>query len=74
MSISTTQKIIKVGSSLAVTVPAKEAKRAGWKEGDLLDITMKANDRPTDHQLEVVEIAQKLIARHKKALINLSQR
>lgn len=74
MTLATTQKIIKVGSSFAVTIPAKEAKRAGWKEGDLLDVTLTPTNQPTTHQLEVIEIAQKLIKRHKAALTNLSQR
>jgi len=74
MTLTTTQKIIKVGSSFAITIPAKEAKRAGWKEGDYLNATLTLDNQPSQHQLEVVEIAQKLIARHKSALVHLSQR
>lgn len=33
-TITTTQKIIKIGDSAGVTIPAKELKRAGIKPGD----------------------------------------
>jgi antitoxin component of MazEF toxin-antitoxin module len=73
MTIKTTQKIIKVGDSLAVTIPAKEARRLGLNKGDELNVQFeKADD--TNHKVEVVEMTQMLIKRHQKALKNLSQR
>ncbi len=69
------QKIIKIGSSLGVTIPAKELKRAGLKPGD----EVKLNWEPTrqeiaEDKLELIQVSQKLIKRHKKALENLSRR
>ncbi len=73
MTITTTQKIIKIGSSLAVTIPAKDARRLGVGKGDELVVSFEqpALDK---HKVEVVELTQKLIKRHKKALDNLAQR
>lgn len=73
MTITTTQKVIKVGSSLAVTIPAKDARRLNVQQGD--DIRVSYEKPEVDqHTLEVVSIAQELIKRHKQALKNLSQR
>jgi antitoxin component of MazEF toxin-antitoxin module len=74
MKITSIQKVIKVGSSLAVTVPAKDAKYFGVQPGDELQVDLTRPQKPADHQVEVVELTQKLIKRHKKALKNLSQR
>lgn len=40
MKISSTQKVIRVGSSLAVTIPAKEAKRLGIEAGSEVKSTI----------------------------------
>ncbi len=41
MTITTTQKIIKIGDSAGVTIPAKELKRAGIKAGDEVKISFE---------------------------------
>jgi antitoxin component of MazEF toxin-antitoxin module len=41
MTITTTQKIIKIGDSAGVTIPAKELKRAGIKPGDEIKISFE---------------------------------
>jgi antitoxin component of MazEF toxin-antitoxin module len=70
--------IIKIGDSAGITLPAKELKRAGLKPGDAITYSYEsiATDQAAAdaHTVEVVELTQKLIARHKKALDNLSQR
>lgn len=73
MTIKAIQKVIKVGDSLAVTIPAKDARRLNLTKGDELHVSF---EKPSadDHKVEVVELTQKLIARHEKALKNLSQR
>lgn len=72
--IQSIQKIIKVGSSAAVTLPAKEMKRLHLTYGDEVKITVEPNQTVERADVELVALTQKLIARHKKALINLSQR
>ena len=74
MTITTTQKIIKIGDSAGVTIPAKELKRAGLKPGDEIDISFSVARKSVDHTTEVVALTQQLIARHQKALDSLSQR
>jgi len=73
MTIKTTQKVIKVGDSLAVTIPAKDARRLSIKKGDDINVSYEKPE-VDQHTVEVVATAQELIKRHKKALKNLSQR
>jgi antitoxin component of MazEF toxin-antitoxin module len=73
MTVTTTQKIIKIGTSLAVTIPAKEVRRLGVTKGDDLKVSFEKPAVDT-HKVEVVALTQRLIKRHQKALDNLSQR
>lgn len=74
MTIKSIQKVIKVGSSLAVTIPAKDARFYKVKAGDEIEVTINRPEAVNAHQTEVVTIARKLIKRHETALKNLSQR
>ncbi len=74
MTIKSVQKVIKVGSSLAVTIPANDARYYGIKAGEELEVSFKLPTEADDQTVKVVELTQKLIARHQKALQNLSQR
>lgn len=74
MTIRSIQKVIKVGSSAAVTIPAKDFKHLGVKVGDDIEVIYRRVQKPSEHTEEVVALTQKLIKRHKKALKNLSQR
>lgn len=40
MAIKTIQKVIKIGTSLGVTLPAKDLKRAEIKPGDEVEVTI----------------------------------
>lgn len=70
--IQSTQKIIKVGSSAAVIIPAKDLKREGLKIGD--ELVIKAEAAVDNNKVELVALTQRLIKRHEQALKNLSQR
>lgn len=74
MSIEAIRKVVKVGSSGMVSVPAKEMKHLGISYGDKLKVTFEPVESPSKEQVELVALTQKLIKRHKKALKNLSQR
>jgi bifunctional DNA-binding transcriptional regulator/antitoxin component of YhaV-PrlF toxin-antitoxin module len=76
MKIDSFQKVIKVGSSLAVTIPAKDARYFDVKAGETLKVRFERpeEETPETHSAEVVVVTQKLIQRHKKALDNLVQR
>lgn len=45
MNITTTQKIIKIGTSRGVTLPAKQLKALGVREGSEVKITVEAVQR-----------------------------
>jgi antitoxin component of MazEF toxin-antitoxin module len=45
MTITTTQKIIKIGTSRGVTLPAKQLKALGVREGSEVKITVEAVQR-----------------------------
>ncbi len=74
MTITTTQKIIKIGTSAGVTIPAKELKNLNLEVGDEVEIKITPTQKTLDETAELVALTQKLIKRHKKALDNLSQR
>ncbi|HMT19333.1 MAG TPA: hypothetical protein PKD20_04000 [Candidatus Saccharibacteria bacterium] len=74
MTIKSIQKVIKVGTSAGVTIPAKDFAHLGIKIGEDVEVTIKKIEKPEAHTEEVVAITQKLIKRHKQALKNLSQR
>jgi antitoxin component of MazEF toxin-antitoxin module len=41
MTIKTTQKVIKIGSSAGVTIPAKDLKQAGINPGDEVTVSIE---------------------------------
>lgn len=75
MAITTTQKIIKIGTSTGVTIPAKELRNLGAQVGDELQVTFALAPKKTDDEkVELVALTQTLIKRHEQAMKNLSQR
>jgi len=72
--ITSIQKIVKIGSSEGVTLPAKELQREGFRRGDEVKVTVEWVTQPAQDQVEMVALTQRLIERHIKALKNLSQR
>lgn len=72
--IESIQKVIKVGSSAGVTIPAKQLKDLQLEVGDEVKVTIEPIQQPTSEQVELVTLTQKLIKRHENALKNLSQR
>lgn len=74
MTFTTYQKAIKVGTSAAVTIPAKEWKRMGLEFGDEIKVTFEPVTKVRPETVEFVALTQKLIKRHEKALKNLAER
>ena len=76
MTIKSIQKVIKVGSSLAVTIPAKEAAAAGIVAGG--DVEFQVTPRPvTDLQSDIEQVAAEYEAFKKEyadTLKHLAQR
>ncbi len=68
-------KIIKVGSSLAVTIPSKVVKRQNLKQGDEIEeiyITKKSSVNKDDQH--ILDAAKKILTDYKQDFENLSQR
>lgn len=73
MIISSVQKVIKVGSSLAVTIPARDARSLNIKAGSEVDITLKPVARE-DKKTELLIDYEKFKKQYGQTLKNLSQR
>lgn len=72
MTITTTQKLIKIGTSRGVTLPAKELKRLGIKDGEEVEVTLRKKSIDTNQ--EVLDAASSILERYKKDFSNLAQR
>lgn len=73
MTITTIQKIIKIGSSQGVTIPAKDLRALGVKAGDELELVV----RPKGGQVantEVTDTANALLKRFSSDFKNLADR
>lgn len=73
MVVTTIQKVIKIGSSRGVTLPAKQLKALGIRDGDEIEITIRKHPAAADND-QVLETANKLLKRHKTEFSNLAKR
>lgn len=73
MIITTTQRIIKIGTSQGVTIPAKDLKALGVAAGDELEITVRKKV-VTATDSELVKTANSLLERYKQDFSHLAQR
>jgi bifunctional DNA-binding transcriptional regulator/antitoxin component of YhaV-PrlF toxin-antitoxin module len=73
--ISSIQKVIKVGDSLAVTIPAKDARFNGIEEGDYIhaDFTSTESAQGSGAS-QVDEDYKKFVDQYGEALKNLADR
>lgn len=72
--IQSIQKVIKIGSSGGVTIPAKELKRQNIAFGDEVEVIVRPL-HPTDtNNQEVVSAAKSILQEYKKDFENLAQR
>jgi len=71
--IQSTQKVIKVGTSGAVTIPAKQMKRQNIKFGDQVEVIVRPISEPSTDQ-EVIKAAKNIISRYKSDFENLAKR
>lgn len=71
--IQSIQKVIKVGTSGAVTIPAKQMKHQNIKFGDQVEVTVRrVNNQPSEQ--EVIQAAKKILSRYKTDFQNLAKR
>ena len=75
MTITSTQKLIAIGSSEGVTLPAKALKSAGLKRGDEVEVTIRPVSRHTSKaDQEIIDTAKQILAEYKQDFQNLAQR
>lgn len=72
--IQSTQKIIKIGSSGGVTIPAKEMKRHNIEFGDEVDIIVRKKAVNTKSDAEVISAARKILKDYHQDFKNLAER
>ena len=73
MTITTTQKVIKIGTSKGVTLPAKELERLGVGAGDELELVVRKKTSVASDQ-KVQEIAESILDRYDQDFKNLASR
>lgn len=73
MVVTTIQKVIKIGSSRGVTLPAKQLKALGIRDGDEIEITIRKHPVAADDD-QVLKTANKLLKRYKTEFSNLAKR
>lgn len=74
MTIKSIQKVIKVGSSLAVTIPARDAKRLGVNAGTEVEISVKPLEDSPEHLRRTLDEYDAFKAQYGETLKNLSGR
>lgn len=72
--IQSIQKVIKIGSSGGVTIPAKELKRQNIAYGDEVEVIVRPLNSVNSEDKKVLEAAQKILNNYKQDFQNLAQR
>ena len=71
----TTQKIINIGSSKGITIPAKELNRLNLTTGDSVDITIRpSKDSGANSDAKILASAKQTLQEYKQDFDNLEQR
>lgn len=73
MTITITQKIIKIGTSRGVTIPAKDLQALGVDTGEELELVVRKKTADVSSD-ELVATANSLLDRYKKDFSNLAER
>jgi antitoxin component of MazEF toxin-antitoxin module len=72
--IQSIQKVIKIGSSGGVTIPAKELKRQNIAFGDEVEVTVRPLRNTDNANEKVITAANKILTKYKKDFDNLAKR
>ena len=72
--IQSTQKIIKIGSSVGVTIPAKELKRQNIKFGDEVEIIVRPIRPSSIEDQKIIDVAKSILDDYREDFNNLSKR
>ena len=72
--IQSIQKVIKIGSSGGVTIPAKELKRQNINFGDDVEVIVRPLNKVSNEDQDVIKVAKDILNSYKKDFNNLSKR
>jgi bifunctional DNA-binding transcriptional regulator/antitoxin component of YhaV-PrlF toxin-antitoxin module len=72
--IQSIQKVIKIGSSGGVTIPAKDLKRQNIAFGDEVEVIVRPLHNTNSEDQEVLTAAKKILSDYKKDFENLANR
>jgi antitoxin component of MazEF toxin-antitoxin module len=72
--IQSIQKVIKIGSSGGVTIPAKELKRQNIAFGDEVEVIVRSLRNVRSEDQQVITSAKKILADYKRDFVSLSKR
>ena len=72
--IQSIKKIIKIGSSGGVTIPAKELKLQNIAFGDEVEVIVRPLKHVNDHDQKVINTAKNINNKYKKDFDNLAKR
>lgn len=73
MTITTIQKVIKIGSSRGVTLPARDLRALGIRDGDEIEVTVRKRSEAADDN-QVLKTANSLLSRYKEDFSHLAKR
>lgn len=72
--IQSIQKVIKIGSSGGVTIPAKELKRQNIAFGDEVEVIVRPLHSSSSTDRAVIKTAKGILLKYKKDFTNLAKR
>ena len=72
--IHSIQKIIKIGSSGGVTIPAKELKRQNISFGDEVEVIVRPLHAANSEDKQVLDAAKKILREYKQDFQHLANR
>lgn len=72
--IQSTQKIIKIGTSGGVTIPAKDLKRQNLAIGDEVEVTVRPLRKHTSGDKKVINTAKKILSDYQSDFTSLASR
>lgn len=72
--IQSIQKVIRIGTSGGVTIPAKELKRQNIAFGDEVEVIVRPLNIHSSQDQQIIDSAKKILSDYKKDFVNLSKR
>jgi len=72
--IQSIQKVIKIGTSGGVTIPAKDLKRQNIAFGDEVEVIVRPLRNQSVEDQKIIDLAKKIMNEYKHDFVNLSKR